>query len=411
MKERSARAALGIERRRAALRRPDRACRGIRRAVAGCAIVGVATALGGCRPELRPAVEPSVAVEQIAHAPRLGDDGDAATLAAAVRASVAYYERLPAEQTFTLGAERFTAARMRDALSSLAHVLEGAPPPDAIADEVERRFVTYRATAPDGVLFTGYYLPALAARPHPDARFRHPVFGRPNDLVSVPTKELPPGCPAEIVGRIEGQRMRPYFTRAEIAAGALHDAPVLGWVDDPVALFFLHVQGSGTLVFPDGPRAIGFAGSNGHPYVSIGKMLIEEGSLSADAASMQGIRRWLAEHPGEEARVLNANPRFVFFRRLEGSPVGSLGVPVTAGRSIATDPSIYPPGALAYVNVPPSDGPPVTRALTRWMVNQDRGAAIRGPARVDVFFGAGAAAEETAGRMKTRGELYLFAPR
>ena len=128
---------------------------------------------------------------------------------------------------------------------------------------------------------------------------------------------------------------------------------------------------------------------------------------------MQGIRRWIAAHPEEEARVLNANPRFIFFRVLHGQPVGSLAVPLTAGRTIATDPAVYPPGALAYVRVPPNDagGPGRDRGLDRLVLNQDRGAAIRGPGRVDVFFGAGSDAEEVAGRTKTRGDLYFLAPR
>jgi membrane-bound lytic murein transglycosylase A len=128
---------------------------------------------------------------------------------------------------------------------------------------------------------------------------------------------------------------------------------------------------------------------------------------------MQGIRRWLAAHPGEEPGVLNANPRFIFFRPLLGPAVGSLAVPVTAGRTIATDPAIYPPGALAYVRIPPDEatGPSHNRGLERVVLNQDRGAAIRGPGRADVFFGSGTEAEETAGRTKARGELYFLAPR
>jgi membrane-bound lytic murein transglycosylase A len=125
---------------------------------------------------------------------------------------------------------------------------------------------------------------------------------------------------------------------------------------------------------------------------------------------MQGIRRWIAAHPDERERVLHANPRYVFFRPLAGGALGSLGVPVTGGRTIATDPAIYPPGALAFVRVP---APPTAPAdtLSRLMANQDAGAAIRGPGRVDVFFGEGPAAEARAGRLRSNGELYFLAPR
>src|SRR6185295_12937930 len=129
------------------------------------------------------------------------------------------------------------------------------------------------------------------------------------------TADAPTSIP--IVGRVEAGKLVPYYTRAEINAGAAAQSPVLAWVDDPVALFFLQIQGSGTLMMPDGARrTIGFAASNGHPYVSIGRLLVDQGQLTADAASMEGIRRWCATHPDERDRLLEANPRYVFFRPL-----------------------------------------------------------------------------------------------
>ena len=381
----------------------------MRDGVVAAALAAALITTGGCRPALRPEAPAAPVLEPVAGV-SFTDDGDVTALAAAVRASATYYGRLPPEQTIDVGAARVTAARMHAAFAALATFLDRAPRPEVIAAEIERRFVAYRAVVPDDALFTGYYLPAVSARAKADRRFRYPVLGRPHDLVTVVARDFDASCAQEIAGRVENGKLRRYYTRAEIAAGALRDAPVLGWVDDPVALFFLQVQGSGSLVFPNGARPIGFAGSNGHPYVSIGKMLVDEGSLGADDASMQGIRSWLAAHPAEEARVLNANPRYVFFRTLDGPALGSLGVPVTAGRSIATDPAIYPPGALAYVRLHDDDHGG-DRAIARCMLNQDRGAAIRGPARVDVFFGAGPEAEAIAGRTKTRGELYFFAPR
>src|SRR5204863_8865553 len=144
-----------------------------------------------------------------------------------------------------------------------------------------RRFEPY--ATPANVLFTGYYLPTLPARATRDARFRIPVLGRPPDLVTAGLGDLgaPCACREQGVGRVVGGTLVPYWTRADIDAGAGHGAPVLAWIDDPVGLFFLQIQGSGTLTFLDGTRrTIGFAASNGRPYVSIGRVLADRGELA-----------------------------------------------------------------------------------------------------------------------------------
>jgi membrane-bound lytic murein transglycosylase A len=299
---------------------------------------------------------------------------------------------------------------MRAALEDVVALLAAHPAPAALGAEIARRFDVYRATAKE-VLFTGYYLPTLGARSTRDARFRIPVHARPADLVTAPLGDFgaPCACREQIVGRVVRGALVPYYTRAEIDAGALDASPVLAWVEDAVGLFFLQIQGSGVLLYPDGRRrTIGFAASNGHPYVSIGKLLVERKALSLEQASMDGIRAWVAAHPDEGARLLHENPRYVFFRDLDGPPLGSIGVPVTGGRTIATDPAVFPPGALGLVRVAPL-GP--SAGLTRFVVNQDTGAAIRGPGRVDVFFGADADAAAAAGSLRSPGELYFLVPR
>jgi len=390
-------------------------------------ILGLTALLAGaCRPVLRPPPAPTTALIRLEAPPPLADDGDRAALADAVRASLAYYARLPADRGVVFGSESVRVAEVTSSLEALVTVLASDPSWDALAAEIRRRFVVYRATAPAGVLFTGYYLPVVQARATQEGDFRFPVLGRPPDLVTIALDEFACDCTAtpQLVGRVGDGRLVPYFTRAEITAAPSPGTPVLAWVDDPVTLFFLQIQGAGSLLFPDGTRrGVGFAASNGRPYVSIGKLLIDEGRLTPDQASMQGIRRWAAEHPEEREHVLNANPRYVFFRPLDGPAVGSLGVPVTAGRTIATDPALYPPGALAFIRVPAeaAAGAGVAPAaagtasavppLARLVLNQDAGAAIRGPERADIFFGEGAEAEATAGRLKARGELYFLAPR
>lgn len=386
----------------------------LRRRVSLLALLAVVAA---CHPSVQ-RVEPTPAgpaplLVAAEHHPPLLDDGDAAGLAAAIRASAAYYARLPPAHPVDFGGERVPAARMRAALDDLARLVDTGPDDDTLARELDRRFRVYRAAPPSGVLYTGYYLPTLDARPARDARFRYPVLGRPSDLVTAAPGELGADCAprTSVVGRIERGRLVPYATRAEIETAGVPGAPVLAWVDDPVALFFLQIQGTGRLAFPDGTqRLVGFAASNGHPYTSVGKLLVAEGHLGLDEASMQGIRRWIAAHPDERERILHANARYVFFRPLTTAPLGSLGVPVTGGRTIATDPAVYPPGALAFVRVPAASPYP-TDALSRVVLNQDAGAAIRGPGRVDVFFGDAPDADVLAGRLRSPGELYFLAPR
>lgn len=376
-------------------------------------VIAVSLALTcGCLPARLPPAPPPILVRLDRHPP-LVDDGEPATLAAALRASVAYYARLPRDRVLEIGGERIAVGSMQDALANFATFADGRPGPDALARELDRRFRVYGAATTTGVLYTGYYLPSLDARPVRDARFRFPVLGRPPDLISVAPADFAVDCAAgtTIVGRAERGRLVPYPTRAEIEASATTIAPVVAWVDDPVALFFMQIQGTGRLVLPDGSRPlVGFAASNGRPYVSIGKLLVDEGRLSLDEASMAGIQRWIAAHPEERDRVLHANPRYVFFGRLAGAAIGSLRVPVTGGRTIATDPAVYPPGVLAFVRIATTARAPAD-ALSRLVLNQDAGAAIRGPDRVDVFFGEGTDAEMRAGRLHTRGELYVLVPR
>lgn len=363
----------------------------------------------GCGPLTRKPGAP--ALHKVVALPRIADDGPRPALITAVGESLGYFERLPADRIVRFGTTTRTAGAMRSSFAALAAYLATNPSSEALTAELARRFEVHRATPPEGVLFTGYYLPSLPARATRDGEFRIPVLGRPPDLVTAALGDLgePCSCREQVVGRVVRGALTPYPTRAEIESGAAAGAPALAWVADPVGLFFLQIQGSGVLTSSDGgQRTIGFAASNGRPYVSIGKLLVDRGQLPREQASMAGIRDWIARHPTDGARLLQENPRYVFFRQLEGPPVGSLGVPVTPGRTIATDPAVFPPGALAFVHVPATGA---SRALSRLVVNQDAGAAIRGAGRVDVYFGAGPEAEATAGSLRSPGELYFLAPR
>jgi len=205
----------------------------------------------------------------------------------------------------------------------------------------------------------------------------------------------------------------PYASREEIARSGLGGKELL-WVDDPVEAFFLEVQGSGRVQLDTGDTVrVAYADQNGHPYKSIGKWLIEQGELSSEQASAQGIKAWIAGHPTRKQELLNVNPSYVFFReeRLPDpnvGPKGSLGVPLTPQRSVAVDTTQIPSGVPLYLATtqPASEIP-----LQRLVLAQDTGGAIRGAIRVDFFFGFGTEAGENAGRMKQRGQVWVLLPR
>lgn len=294
--------------------------------------------------------------------------------------------------------------------------LEALPSGDDVAARaaLEAHFTPFAASADgdEAGLFTGYYEAELRGSFDLDERYRWPLYHRPPDLVTVDLGRFRADLEGvRVVGRVEDGELRPYPTRAEIDAGALSDRTLeLLWVDDPVDVFFLHVQGSGRVVLPDGSVVrVGFAASNGHPFYAIGRALIEEGRLPPDRVSMQAIRDWLRRHPEQARAVMQRNARYIFFRPIVGGgPVGAQGVALTAGRSLAVDPDYVALGAPVWLDTtwPGSDAP-----LRRLMVAQDTGSAIKGPVRGDVYWGSGEEALEQAGRMKQAGRYYLLLPK
>ncbi len=273
-------------------------------------------------------------------------------------------------------------------------------------------------------VFTGYFEPVYEARRAPIGRFTAPLYSRPDDLVDVNLGSFRQDLAgARVAGRLEGSRLVPYADRKEINGGALQgDADVLAYLD-PNDLFFLQIQGSGRLVFSNGEvERVGYHGANGRPYTAIGKVLVDRGAMSLAEASMQSIRAWLDNASPEEAQALReANPSYVFFRRLDGpgdaeglsddeGPLGAQGVALTSERSLAVDLRYHPLGAPVYVDIEPVEavGPRPIRML---MVAQDTGGAIRGPVRGDVYWGSGPDAGDRAGAMNAKGRLYLLLPR
>ena len=215
-------------------------------------------------------------------------------------------------------------------------------------------------------------------------------------------------------GKLQGRRIVPYPTRGEITETNTLAGQELLWVDDSIEAFFLQIQGSGRVQFDDGTTVrVGYGDQNGHPYRSLGRWLVDQGQLTIDQASMQGIKEWAQRNPARLKEALNHNSSFVFFRELplgnaSAGPVGALGVALTPGYSLAADARFIPLGApLVLATTDPGSQAP----LVRPMMAQDTGGAIRGPLRFDFFWGFGAAAGERAGRQKYEGQAWVLVPK
>lgn len=275
----------------------------------------------------------------------------------------------------------------------------------------ERQFTPFQLSAGNdrGGLFTGYYEPEIHASRIRQGAYQTPVYGLPPDLVRVDLGQFAPRFAGEHVsGRLDGQKLVPYADRAAIDAHGIANAKILFWCDDPIALFFLQIQGSGRVRLVDGgSERIGYAGENGRPYTAIGKVLMDEGALARENVSLATIRDWLQKNPSRAQSVMEADQSFIFFEEKPvGDPAlgnqGTLGAALTPGASLAIDPRLNVLGAPYYV-----DAAPVRDLL----VGQDTGGAIRGAVRGDVFFGFGDKAEAEAGAMKSEGALFVLIPK
>jgi membrane-bound lytic murein transglycosylase A len=279
----------------------------------------------------------------------------------------------------------------------------------------ESRFAVYKVLAgndPTG-LFTGYYEPQLLGRWGPEAEYQIPVYSRPTDLVSIDLGEHRAELAGtQLAGQVVDNKLKPYFSRAEINAGALRGRGLeVLWLADPVDTFFMHIQGSGRVLLPDGSHVrLGYAGRNGRRYTSIGRELVAMGAMPLADVTAPAIRDWLRAHPAAGTELMNRNESYVFFRVIEGEgPIGAQGVPLSPGRSLAVDSAFIPYGVPLWLDT--TD--PLTRGgpLRRLVVAQDTGSAIKGPVRGDVFWGFGDEAARRAGLMKEKGQYFILLPK
>ncbi len=313
-----------------------------------------------------------------------------ARAAPALLSGCQFLAALPADQALPAIAPGMSAEDWRRACAEL--VAASHQGDAALAQHFADRFVAL-APADSGVaaLITGYYEPEFAGSLTPDLQYRWPLYALPASPLR--------------------------FDRAAISAGALDGQGLeLLFLADPIDAYFLQVQGSGRVRLPDGRVVrLGYAGSNGRDYVAIGKPMVEAGLIPKDQVSMQSIRAWLMAHPESIQQWLDRNPRYVFFREYEGpGPVGALGTPLTALASVAVDPEFVAMGTPMWLNAAwPANAPGQARgaALQILVVAQDKGGAIKGTGRIDLFWGTGALAEEMAGRMRIEGSYYPIVPR
>ncbi len=354
--------------------------------------------------------------------PSLLDDLDQDSLVLAIERSLQYFNRFSDRDVYYLGALQSTVGKMKETLITFRDIVKLSVSAQVKEEKIRAAFDFYRSTGDDGngrVIFTGYYQPLLEGSFTKTDKYRYPLYKTPEEMVAMnPGRYHDSYRNERLAGRINKGEALSRFKRAEIDEGGALTGRNLEiiWVDDFVDLFFLHIQGSGKIRLPDGSLVqIGYAQSNGYPYRSISTYLLEQGKLTKNGLSLKTIKKYLREHPEETQTILNYNERYIFFRFVKDGPIGALGIPVTGGRTIASDHAVYPKGALALIRV---RKPVIERETTvswrpfsRFVLNQDVGNAIIGAGRIDLFCGSGNEAEMVAGTLKEPGELYFFIKR
>lgn len=385
-------------------------------------LLWIATVLSGCYPTLEEEVQkPEEALTRIRFFyPTFRDDMDLDSLARAIEKNLEYLNRLNPEHPFRYGPDTFTCRQVKESQEAFLALVRNSPDAKSLNREIKKHFLVYRAAGRAGnnrVLFTGYFEPLYEGSLTPDETYRYPLYKRPDDLIRIDLSLFRDEFKGKsIVARIEGNRILPYFSRRQIELEKALEGRSLevAWLKDPLDVAFLHIQGSGRLKLPDGETVpVGYRASNGHPYRSIGRYLIDQGHLSREEVSMQRIREFLTEHPKIMEEALNHNPSYVFFDIMKRGPLGNINVPLTPGRSIALDARLFPKGALCFIScekpvVDSQEDISGWQEFSRFALNQDTGGAIKGAGRADIFWGNGSYARIAAGHLKHDGLLFVL---
>lgn len=352
--------------------------------------------------------------------PKFYDDMAYDGLEHAISKSISYLEKLPSSRKFIFGKDSFTTEHMIKSLKYFLDFIQTNPSKVDLKKFIRSNYRVYRSVGRDQageVLFTGYFEPILEGSLNKSEEFPFSLYARPDDLLAIDLSPFSPKFSGEkIIARYTDQMIVPYYDREEIEYENVLEGKVkyIACVKDRVDLFFLQIQGSGKIYLDNGDLLhVHYHGTNGRPYRSIGKLLIDEGKIPKAEMSMQKIRAYLNDHPEEIQRILSYNPSYVFFKTENDGPLGCINVKLTPGRSIATDRRIFPLAALAFIETkqPLISGDGRIRKwtnLSRFALNQDTGGAIRGPGRADLFWGNGTYAEIAAGHLQHPGKLYFL---
>lgn len=346
--------------------------------------------------------------------PAFHDDLQLQDLKNTLDQSLAFLHTVPASTCYAVAGAAVPVQRLIDSALFFQKILQASPSPEQLNQQIQRSYTVYRLDGGQSargrrMLITGYYQPLFTGSLERRPPYLYPLYAVPKTLKVQPTDST-----KKNIGRMQGGQLIPFWTRKEIEHHNLLQGQELVWLQDPFDVFVLHVQGSGVIQLADGTqRGVHYAQSNGRPYTSVGKYLVDSGRMQLADVTLDSIRQYLADHPEERDLILHQNDSFIFFHWSTAGPViGNLGQQLTAGRSIAADQQWYPPGALAFVDsrrpVPGNGQMTDWQPLQRFVSVQDTGSALTGPGRIDIFWGSGEQAGMEAGQMKEDGRVYLL---
>lgn len=360
--------------------------------------------------------DPYKPLHQVSAPTSFSDDLDRTSLIKVLKSQKHYLESRTGDETVALGTNHVSTSWLHRSVAELLDFLKMNPSNEQLDIFLQTNYLCYQAGGRKGkwgrkMLVTGYYEPLFEGSLFQESPYLTPLYRKPSSLVQ---QTGPDG--KKLVGRYnKQQKFIPFWSRQEIETGHHLAGNELVYLKDPFDAYLLHVQGSGKIALPDGSiRAIGFAGSNGLGYKSIGKYLVDQKIMKLKDVNIPAIREYLKQNPDELLPLLYQNPRFIFFQWGDDKgPRGSSGEPLTPGRSIAIDQQALPAGTIAYLQ---SQKPILDSAhniiawesMRRFVFPQDSGSAIKGTGRVDVFWGNGMYAQTAASHMKHPGELYFL---
>jgi membrane-bound lytic murein transglycosylase A len=378
--------------------------------------------ISGCYPLVKKEVkEPANALTKVKYFwPSFQDDMDMDSLSLAIESDLKYLNRLKDDALFTYGPDKFPAEHVRKSLKTFLSIFKQSSDSKKFNRDLREKFYLYKAAGFWGskkILFTGYFEPILDGSLERDSIYKYPIYKRPDNLLTIHLGLFRSKLSGQrIMARIQGNSLVPYYTRKDIMQGTILGEKNLeiAWLKDPLDVSILQIQGSGMIKLPSGEIIrVGYSASNGHPYRSIGRYMIDSGYITADNLSLQTIRSYIKQNPEIKDEILNYNPSYVFFRLLDSGPLGNIGVPLTPGRSLAVDDRLFPKGALVYIRcqkpIMGKDGN-ITGwvPFSRFLLNQDTGGVIKGTGRADIFWGSDPYAELAAGNLKHKGEMYFL---